>query len=264
MTPAVVCGRLSTGKSVEVSFKLSGNDIVDAVLRLLEILSAWPVILLLTLLLFRRQIGQFINEQVPKLLERVKHAELPGGIVLGFEDGVRVAQDVVNKAVEEYGNNPSEFRTFVVEQTNKLPEIASFPPSSKPNLQGCRVLWVDDTPTNNTVERNIMERLGTTITLATSTDEALNKIGGEPPYDAIISDMGRREDGRDNHEAGYDLLERLRKSLKSNMIPFIIYAGWNAPSPDAAQAYGAFGSTSNPLELLQLVSSAVNKNPKYN
>lgn len=251
------------GRQVEVSSKLSGNDIVDALLRLLEILSAWPVILLLILLLFRRQIGQFINEQVPKLLERVKRAEFPGGIVLGFEDGVQVAQDVVNKAVEEYGNNPSEFRTFVVEQTNKLPKIAAFPPSSKPNLQGCRVLWVDDTPTNNTVERNIMERLGATITLATSTDEALNKIGGEL-YDIIISDMGRREDGRDNQEAGYDLLGRLRKSLKPNMIPFIIYAGWNAPSPDVAQARGAFGSTSNPLELLQLVSSAVNKNPKYN
>ena len=64
------------------------------------------------------------------------------------------------------------------------------------------------------------------------------------------------EDGIDNHKAGYDLLDKLREEL--NIVPpFIIYAGWNAPSPAEAKQRGAFGSTSDPQELLQLVSRAV-------
>jgi hypothetical protein len=54
---------------------MSGNDIVDAVLRLLEIVFVWPVILLLILIVFRRPIGAFLNKYTPLLLSRVKSVQ---------------------------------------------------------------------------------------------------------------------------------------------------------------------------------------------
>lgn len=124
------------------------------------------------------------------------------------------------------------------------------------NLRERYLLWVDDNPDNNRSERYRMERQGATITLATSTEEALNKVGTET-YDVIISDMGRREgeDGRENYAAGYDLLDNLRGL--GDRTPFIFYAGRNAPTSAEAESRGAFGSTSSPGELLQLVSNAV-------
>src|SRR5215212_7800827 len=104
---------------------MSGNEIVAAVLRFLEIISAWPVFLLLLLILFRRPIGEFINEYAPELLKRIKSAKVPGGIEIGFAEAAEVVQDVVNKGAQEHGNNLREFRNFVVEQTNKLPRIAA-------------------------------------------------------------------------------------------------------------------------------------------
>jgi len=69
----------------------------------------------------------------------------------------------------------------------------------------------------------------------------------------IISDMGRPPD----RQAGYTLLALVRNELRSD-IPYIIYAGSNAPEHDAeARRRGATASTGNPTELLRLVTSAL-------
>ncbi len=60
------------------------------------------------------------------------------------------------------------------------------------------ILWVDDRPSNNIYERQALEALGISFTLAKSTEEALEKISKQS-FDAIISDMGRPPDSR----AGY-------------------------------------------------------------
>jgi CheY-like chemotaxis protein/uncharacterized membrane protein YeaQ/YmgE (transglycosylase-associated protein family) len=122
------------------------------------------------------------------------------------------------------------------------------------NLRERYLLWVDDNPDNNRSERHRMERQGATITLATSTEEALNKVGQES-YDVIISDMGRREGGSENYKAGYDLLDNLQRL--EVRTPFIFYSGRNALTSAESESRGAFGSTSNPDKLLQLVSNAV-------
>jgi CheY-like chemotaxis protein len=164
-------------------------------------------------------------------------------------------QNAVNKGAEEYADNPQEFANFVREQARKLPIVAAAPSADQANLQGRHLLWVDDRPVNNVYERNIMERLGATIALATSTDEALEKVR-RVNFDVIISDMGRAEKHGYANRAGYDLLDKLRKS--NIMTPFIIYAGSNAPEHRAeAKRRSALGSTNNPQELLHLVSSTV-------
>jgi CheY-like chemotaxis protein len=112
------------------------------------------------------------------------------------------------------------------------------------------VLWVDDQPSNNVHERQALEALGVSFVLATSTDEALEKLKRQT-FDAIISDMGRPPDP----QAGYTLLDTLKAS--GDRTPFIIYAGSRAPEHRAeARRRGAVGCTNRPDELFEMVLSA--------
>lgn len=110
------------------------------------------------------------------------------------------------------------------------------------------ILWVDDRPNNNVLERQAFEALGIEFTLALSTHEALEVLKRKK-FSAIISDMGRKEGPRE----GYVLLEALRE--KDRETPFFIYAGSNAPEHKReADKRGAQGTTNNPHELFELVT----------
>lgn len=113
------------------------------------------------------------------------------------------------------------------------------------------VLWVDDHPENNTYEREAFESVGLRFTLALSTDEAFEKLA-ENRYEAIISDMGRREGPRE----GYVLLNRLRNA--GDLTPLFIYASSNAPQhKQEALEHGGHGCTNDPGELFEMVTKVV-------
>ncbi|CAL2060682.1 MULTISPECIES: response regulator [Streptomyces] len=85
------------------------------------------------------------------------------------------------------------------------------------------VLWVDDRPENNATEVAQLRALGVEVTLAKSTDEALRALARpNRPFDAVISDMSRRERTRPNRTAGLDLIRELR--AQDDPIPVFIYA----------------------------------------
>lgn len=122
-----------------------------------------------------------------------------------------------------------------------------------------RILWVDDRPENNALEREIFEALGIRCVLSSSTEGALHLIRHYVaarerfPIHAIISDMGRPPDPR----AGYTLLAKVRAMQLS--IPYFIYAGSRAPEHIAeARDRGAQGTTNRAVELLDMVLSALN------
>ena len=124
-------------------------------------------------------------------------------------------------------------------------------PSALRKADRARILWVDDRPQNNVYERQSLQALGVSFDLATSTEEALEKVKSQR-FDAIISDMGRPPDAR----AGYTLLSSLRTS--GNATPFVIYAGSNAPEHKAeARERGALGSTNRASELFEYVMVAL-------
>ncbi|BCL78227.1 response regulator [Ktedonobacteria bacterium brp13] len=119
-------------------------------------------------------------------------------------------------------------------------------------IKGTSILWVDDKPSNNMYERNAFESLGIKIITSVSTEDTLEKLKLQK-YDLIISDMGRLPDA----EAGYTLLKAIQKEKIST--PFIIYAvGGDKPDhKDKAYSSGAFGSTSNALELFESAIDAI-------
>lgn len=113
------------------------------------------------------------------------------------------------------------------------------------------VLWVDDRPQNNVLERRAFEALGITFTLATSTSEALQHFK-DSRFGAIISDMGRKEGPLE----GYVLLDVLRR--RGDQTPFFIYTGSNSPvhKLETFERRGQ-GSTNNAQELFEMVRRAL-------
>lgn len=113
------------------------------------------------------------------------------------------------------------------------------------------ILWVDDRPDNQTHERAAFEAMGFDFTLAHSTNEALRILAYEK-FNAIISDMGRREGPRE----GYVLLDALRSM--GDETPFFIYTGSNAPNEKREAArHDAQGYTNDPQELFDLVAQSI-------
>jgi CheY-like chemotaxis protein len=114
------------------------------------------------------------------------------------------------------------------------------------------VLWVDDRPDNNIIERHSMAAYNIDFVLAQSTGQALAELR-KKHFDAIISDMGRPPDSR----AGYTLLEAIRGS--GDQTPYFIYAGSRDPSHvREARRRGAQGTTNMGDELLQMLLQALN------
>jgi CheY-like chemotaxis protein len=131
----------------------------------------------------------------------------------------------------------------------------AFTPHLLRRLSDARVLWVDDVPENNVFERRALEALGISVTVSTSTEDALEKAR-RSRYSVIISDMGRYENDHHVPQAGYALLEALREAGDSTA--FIIYAGSNKPEHKAeAKKRGAIGTTNRPQELFEMVLSAI-------
>jgi len=127
---------------------------------------------------------------------------------------------------------------------------------SRERLDGIRILWVDDQPSNNRYERSVLEQLGAEIHLAIDTHDAI-LIAKEQSFDFVISDMGRPSGDR----AGYALLSALRRM---NLVaPFFLYTGSNAPKHQReAVQRGAVGSTNNPHELLEMILGAAPRLPR--
>ena len=115
------------------------------------------------------------------------------------------------------------------------------------------VLWVDDQPSNNAYEIAQLEVLGVAVVQVTSTLDALTALHGETRlFDAVISDMGRIENGANNANAGLDLVQALRKH--GNNVPTLIYTTPGGMDRRAELLVaGATGVAATPTTLFQLL-----------
>jgi CheY-like chemotaxis protein len=109
------------------------------------------------------------------------------------------------------------------------------------------ILWVDDYPSNNVHERKAFEAMGISFSLALSTQEA-KQLLENIKFDAIISDMGRKE----GPQEGYILLDEIRN--RGDLTPFFIYSTSGSDEHrKIARERGAQGATNNAQELFQMV-----------
>jgi CheY-like chemotaxis protein len=226
---------------------------LESIANVLESLAAllgavcWPLIVLFIVVFFGTHLRQFIKQAS----ERPGDYSFKAGPT-GFEATASFQSGYwLGSAEASRGEAPkvdtNRAATQVAQMANRALEAGK-----SSGLARARVLWVDDLPGNNVYERRSMEALGIEFELSQDTDDAVEKLK-ERDYDLVISDMGRPSGRR----AGYDLLQRIRQELKSD-IPFVIYASSNRPEHRAeAQRRGAVGSTNSPQELFQLVTTSL-------
>ena len=80
-----------------------------------------------------------------------------------------------------------------------------------------RVLWVDDHPENNSVERGYLERRKLAVYQVVTSEEALQLLAMYE-YDAVISDMNRNDKPHD----GITLVKEMRR--RGDRTPFVLYS----------------------------------------
>lgn len=216
-------------------------DFLEALAQLLSAIF-WPLIVLLLLIYFGPPTKRFLQQSEEASVGAM-------GVEATFRRSAEPALLYGLSVAEEYGVS-EQFSDEDVEEL--LSELQSFlTPETRSGLSNGSILWVDDTPENNRIERETLESLGIDIVSSTSTSDAIGIIRRND-YDVIISDMGRPEGDR----AGYDLLER--KQELGDTAPFIIYSyPVKEKHKKEARRQGAFGSTDSPRELYQMVNRAL-------
>ncbi|MCY7276286.1 MAG: response regulator [Phormidesmis sp. CAN_BIN44] len=228
---------------------MSVDDIVkliDAITKLLSVL-VYPAVFLYFLIRFGQDLREFFSS--------LGELSLKGA---GFEAAFKrkqteAASALAAAAISKPDETPTP-KTAAQEARNAVNVVAEVvTPRIIKRASRSKVLWVDDHPDNNSYARQSLEALGIVFELATSTEEALEKLSRQR-FDAIISDMGRPPDPR----AGYTLLDKLRSM--GDQTPFIIYAGSNAPQHIAeARRRGAIGSTNNASDLFEMVLLSIGR-----
>ena len=113
------------------------------------------------------------------------------------------------------------------------------------------VVWVDDYPENNAFEVDSLRRKGVRVFQARSTPEGLRLLDSHPDTSAVITDMGRTEDGETKDEAGLELIASVRERRPE--LPVLLYASAPAIARTRASALeaGAAIATSSATELLE-------------
>ena len=121
-----------------------------------------------------------------------------------------------------------------------------------------RILWVDDMPQGNRLERAALARLQIEVECVTGSDVALARLReATPPFDIVISDWRRDADGPD---AGLTLALRMRAAGERQPIVYY-HAGFDAAlraeRRARALAAGAVGEAVLPQELIEMVVLAL-------
>jgi CheY-like chemotaxis protein len=233
----------------------------------------WPL-LVLAVVLFGHRHRQAVAPALREVLStRDVSAELPGGFKLDVGGQPVTAQQVADdqrEQTEKLRQDLSAVAAQVAELTSAVAARAEGSGESAPTPTSVvedfvaltrRVLWVDDRPGNNAYEIAALKGRGVQVDLATSTTQALEILRREPNYDALVTDMGRVEEGENVRTAGLTLLRELKD--RGYEIPVVVYASARAvrSHEEAAIKLGAVGATASSSKLLELL--AVNYGPRF-
>jgi CheY-like chemotaxis protein len=119
------------------------------------------------------------------------------------------------------------------------------------------VLWVDDDPEANTLELAKLRDDGLEVLLARSTAEAMDVLSLRRGVRAIVTDLGRAEDGEFRSHAGLALLRQLHEAEQAQ--PVLVYTSSRRVELDRQDALdaGAIVVTSSPIELFAAMRRVV-------
>ena len=215
---------------------------------------AWPFVVIIVALLFRKPITNLFSRDNMKIKV--------GSLEVSFAEAAKIA----NEGMVDISGRLAKIEKFFDDATQKdITETDIGFHKNKDNSIEFRghkksdkvkyLLWVDDYPSNNAF---IIERLaqeGVDVTIKTSTKEALDSLIIKE-FDAIISDLGRQENGRDNPIAGLEFVQMTRK--KGIDTPIIIFSGGRAKNMRHELIHaGAENATNSSVELFHFLEKHI-------
>jgi CheY-like chemotaxis protein len=129
--------------------------------------------------------------------------------------------------------------------------VAGLPLLGAQPRPSARVLWVDDRPSNNERERDVLRPHGLVFDNVVSTREALLQLAHED-YDLVITDLGRRDSSDRSPDAGSDFLGQ--PALRGGGPPVVVYASaWALAREAELRERGAAAVCADPLALERAV-----------
>lgn len=119
-----------------------------------------------------------------------------------------------------------------------------------------KMIWVDDKPEGNANQLSQLTDKGAQVMLARSTSEAMEKIAKYGPFDILLSDIGRREDGKYKNKAGVEFLNELREIGNETPVVFLTTSK-TASMKDIQEELENAGNasiTSSPVDFFRLIT----------
>ncbi len=139
-------------------------------------------------------------------------------------------------------------------------ESAKFHESAQTsNLTSKRILWVDDNPANIACEIATVQEKGIEVTQALSTSQAVQiLVSSGLSFNAIITDMGRTEEGEYRPKAGISLIKAVREAGIN--LPILVYTTLNlyGRTINEVVAAGGNGATMSAEELFAWLRDYIN------
>jgi CheY-like chemotaxis protein len=176
--------------------------------------------------------------------------------IFGTQISLHGPQHAIETVAETFKKQVDDLRAHIADLERPAERPRPARPQVGPFGGGSSVLWVDDNPTNNVFEVGKLLDAKVAVKQVRTTREAIEAIR-ERPYDLVVTDMARTEDGRERPEAGIDLLDRLRAQEAPGrpVPPVILYcSGWAVKTlGHKATEHGAAAVTASTTELLDWV-----------
>jgi CheY-like chemotaxis protein len=154
-------------------------------------------------------------------------------------------------SAEEFAEQAYDKQKMGSPSPEDVEEVSTLVQSFSPFVAGRRILWVDNHPENNRLEREALLGWGVDVQTRRTTEEALTELHDrkDVPFDLVISDWYRK-----GQPEGQRLAEIMREEAISLPILFYFYANTRekyTEIQDKAAALLAVGATSSPRELLR-------------
>ena len=180
----------------------------------------------------------------------------------GFTVKVGGVELSVEEATEQLRRQVTDLQTHMAEQLAQRPEPtlgappAPGAPPGSPAGAGpaagpgrATILWVDNDPDNNALEVAKLRDDDVEVLLARSTAEAMDVLSLRRGVRAIVTDLGRTEDGEYRSHAGLALLRQLKEAEQDQ--PVLVYTSVRRAELDRQDALdaGAVIVTASPTEL---------------
>lgn len=158
-----------------------------------------------------------------------------------FEMSAQEASEKVADQIADLQRQVSALKAAGGLQAGDETTVSAPPPKASPR----HVLWVDDHPEHNAFEIERLREAGAEVVTVTTTPDAIARIRQAPQvFDALVTDLGRREGLTFHRTAGLDTIEKARSAGFSGQA--IVYT--------SEKGVAASGETAREMDVLLTAS----------